>query len=57
VNSVAPDDRPVMTARLMADFRRTSLPVIDAGAVAGVISRIDLERCWPDLLNPSDKEN
>ncbi len=34
----------------MTDFRLTSLPVIEAGAVVSVISRID-------LVNPLKKEN
>jgi CBS domain-containing protein len=57
VHSVAPDDPPVAAARLMADFRLTSLPVIEAGAVVGVISRIDLVRRLPDLVNALKKEN
>lgn len=57
VHSVAPDDAPAVAARLMADFRLTSLPVIEAGVLVGVISRIDLVRRLPDIVNLSEQED
>lgn len=57
VHSVAPDDHPLVAARLMADHRLTSLPVIEADMVIGVISRIDLLRRLHELQNPLKREN
>ena len=52
VYSVAPDDHP-----LMADRHLTSLPVVEADAVIGVISRIDLLRRLHELENPLHGNN
>ena len=57
VHSVAPDDHPLVAARLMADRHLTSLPVVEADAVIGVISRIDLLRRLHELENPLHGNN
>ena len=57
VHSVAPDDHPLVAARLMADYGLTSLPVIEAGMVIGVVSSIDLLRRLHELENPLKREN
>ena len=57
VHSVAPDDHPLVAARLMADHRLTSLPVIEADVVIGVISRIDLLRRLHELENPLQRNS
>ncbi|MHB1282260.1 MAG: CBS domain-containing protein [Metallibacterium scheffleri] len=57
VHSVAPDDHPVVAARLMVDHHLTSLPVVEAGMVIGVISRIDLLRRLHELENPLRKND
>lgn len=49
VYTVEPDMRLFMAARLMVDHEVTSLPVVEAGKLAGVISRIDLLGCWEEL--------
>ena len=53
VHNVAPDDHPLVAARLMADYHLTSLPVVEADTVIGVISRIDLLRRLHELENPN----
>ena len=57
VYSVAPDAPPSVAARLMADYHLTMLPVIEADAVIGVISRIDLLRRLRELENPLHGNN
>jgi len=57
VHSVAPDDPPLVAARLMADYHLTSLPVVEANTVIGVISRIDLLRRLHELENPLQKQD
>ncbi|EQD77618.1 CBS domain-containing protein, partial [mine drainage metagenome] len=57
VHSVAPDDHPVVATRLMVDHHLTSLPVVEAGMVIGVISRIDLLRRLHELENPLRKND
>lgn len=56
VYSVEPDARLSVAARLMVDNHLTSLPVVEAGKVVGVISRIDLLRGLEELENPLKKE-
>ena len=56
VHSVAPDMHPSVAARLMVDYHLTSLPVIEAGMVIGVISRIDLLRHLHEFENPLQKD-
>ena len=57
VHTVAPDDHPLMAARLMADYHLTSLPVVEADTVIGVISRIDLLRRLHELENPLQRNS
>ncbi len=57
VHTVAPDDHPLVAARLMADYHLTSLPVVEADAVIGVISRIDLLRRLHELENPLQRNS
>jgi CBS domain-containing protein len=57
VHSVAPDDPPLVATRLMADYHLTSLPVVEANTVIGVISRIDLLRRLHELENPLQKQD
>ena len=42
--TVRPDAELADAARVMADFRRKSLPVTDDGRVVGMISRADVVR-------------
>ena len=57
VHNVAPDDHPLVAARLMADYHLTSLPVVEADTVIGVISRIDLLRRLHELENPLQRNS
>ena len=57
VHTVAPDDHPFVAARLMADYHLTSLPVVEADTVIGVISRIDLLRRLHELENPLQRNS
>ncbi|MDZ7754085.1 MAG: CBS domain-containing protein [Gammaproteobacteria bacterium] len=52
---VAPSDDMAVAARLLIEHRVNSLPVLDAGRVVGLVSRLDLLRCLrghPDCCNP-----
>ncbi|MEY2343307.1 CBS domain-containing protein [Acidithiobacillus sp. IBUN Pt1247-S3] len=57
VHSVGPDDDLSVAARLMVDWRITSLPVVESGVVIGVVSRIDLLRRLHEFENPLKREN
>ncbi len=57
VHSVAPDMDPSVAARLMVDHHLTSLPVVEAGIVVGVISRIDLLAQLSKFENPLKEED
>lgn len=57
VHSVAPDMHLSVAARLMVDHHLTSLPVVAAGKVIGVISRIDLLGQLKELESPLKREN
>ena len=57
VHSVAPDMDPSVAARLMVDHHLTSLPVVEAGIVVGVVSRIDLLAQLSKFENPLKKED
>ena len=57
VHTVVPDDHPLVAARLMADYHLTSLPVVEADTVIGVISRIDLLRRLHELENPLQRNS
>ena len=56
VHSVEPDMHPSAAARLMVDHHLTSLPVVEAGKVIGVTSRIDLLSHLKELENPLLRE-
>lgn len=56
VHSVEPDMHLSVAARLMVDHHLTSLPVVEAGKVIGVISRIDLLSRLKELENPLQRE-
>ncbi len=57
VHSVAPDMHLSVAARLMVDHHLTSLPVVEAKKIVGVISRIDLLSRMKTLENPLQKED
>jgi CBS domain-containing protein len=57
VHSVEPDKHLCVAARLMVDQHLTSLPVVEAGKVIGVISRIDLLNHLKESENPLKREN
>lgn len=55
---VAPEDDMVVAARLLIAHGVKSLPVLEAGRLVGMISRMDLLRCLhahPDCCNPLKK--
>lgn len=56
VHRVEPDMHLSVAARLMVDHHLTSLPVVEAGKVIGVISRIDLLSRLKELKNPLRRE-
>lgn len=56
VYTVGPDMRLFMAARLMVDHGVTSLPVVEAGKLVGVISRIDLLGRWEELESHLKRE-
>ncbi|MDD4906874.1 MAG: histidine kinase [Methylobacter sp.] len=57
VHSVEPDMHLSVAARLLVDHHLTSLPVVEAGKVIGVISRIDLLSRLKELENPLLRED
>lgn len=57
VYSVEPDMRLFEAARLMVEYQVTSLPVVEAGKLVGIISRIDLLACWEELESRLHKED
>lgn len=57
VHSVAPDMHLSVAARLMVDYHLTSLPVVEAKKLVGVISRIDLLNRMKALENPLQRED
>ncbi|MBF6648212.1 CBS domain-containing protein [Methylobacter sp. BlB1] len=56
VYTVKPNMRLFMAARLMVDHEVTSLPVVEAGKLVGVISRIDLLARWEELESHLERE-
>lgn len=57
---VTPSDDMAVAARLLLEYRVKCLPVVDAGCVVGVISRIDLLRCLranPECCNPLKRQD
>ena len=57
VHSVEPDMHLSVAARLMIDHRLTSLPVLEAEKVVGVISRTDLLSHLKEMENPLLRED